>query len=167
MQLLFRRAKRDLAYATEAEAAEKNDSTIVAKSMYGLGNCDGLGNDAAGRDCYESIRVHASSIVTSRSAFAFLKLACTRANNAMSYCDVASRALCDLIEADDGGLYMDARTAADEERDDLEAIRLAANRGALVAVDLIKCFIKPLPFSETGLELANLVPGERRRLMPI
>lgn len=84
MKRLFRRAERALTNATEAETAGKDDSTLVAKAASGFGDRDGLGKDATGRDCTESIRAQASFIVASRRAFNSLKIAFSRANNAMA-----------------------------------------------------------------------------------
>lgn len=61
----------------------------------------------------------------------------------MSECESAGSALCEVIGADDGGLSMDFRTAADEARADLDAIILKADRGTLESMEYLKFFIDP------------------------
>lgn len=119
MKRLFRRAKRALAFETEAVALEKDDCTLVVKAIYCLGDNEGLGNDAAARDCTEVRSAHPASIVTSCQDVEFLKHACSRANGAMNACEVAGGNLSAAIEIDDRGMSMDDRIAAEDARADL------------------------------------------------
>lgn len=83
-------------------------------------------------------------------------LALSSANDATTACEAAGGNPGASIEADDGGLSMDDRTAADEARADLEEIRSAADRDALVAMDFLNCFIDPSPSPGAENELATL-----------
>lgn len=96
-------------------------------------------------------------IVASRKAVDSLKLAFSRANNAMSERESAGGSLCEVFEADYGGKSMAAHIAADEARDDLDAIRLAADCCALAAMNFLKCFIDLFPSPEAEPELSKLV----------
>lgn len=148
MERMFRRAKRAVASATEAEASDKHDAALFAKATSTLQDRQGLSNESAGRDCTEDRRARASYIVTSRNVVESLKIACTRANTAMSQCEAVGAKLCEAIEDDDGGLSATGHFQADGAKDNLDAIRLGSEHGALVALNFLNFFTDPLSKSE-------------------